>query len=61
MARAQAFEAQAVSQRQGSDRNAKDLEAIFLEMSAEAAGWLMSAGIVVFIAALVGLLWRFWR
>jgi|HubBroStandDraft_4_1064222.scaffolds.fasta_scaffold1357173_1 hypothetical protein len=32
-----------------------------LEMSAEAAGWLMSAGIVVFIAALVGLLWRFWR
>jgi hypothetical protein len=32
-----------------------------LEISAEAAGWLMSAGIVVFIAALIWLVRRHWR
>jgi hypothetical protein len=32
-----------------------------LEMSAETAGWLMSAGIVLFIVVMIALVRRFWR
>jgi hypothetical protein len=32
-----------------------------LRVSAETAGWLMSAGIVFFIAVVIVLLWRLWR